>query len=121
MGDSPEEIAEIEMWQRRVESSIFDTVATYFHHGTPGLGDLELYQNVEWGRKNRDNAIAGMRRLDARLEGRDFIAGSGFSVADITALCAVDYAAFVDIGMPDDCANLKRWYDNVSTRPSAVA
>lgn len=47
MGETPTEKAEIEMWQRRVEQTLFDTVAAYFHHATPGLGTLELYQNKE--------------------------------------------------------------------------
>ena len=121
MGQTPTETAEIEMWQRRVESTMFDTVAAYFHHATPGLGALEVYQNDEWGKKNRELFIAGMRKLDAQLEDREFIAGETFSIADITALCAIDYGAFVDEGIPEDCANLKRWYDVASNRPSAAA
>lgn len=121
MGETPEEKALIEMWQRRVESSIFEAVATYYHQGTEGFGDLEPYQYKDWGKKNRDLAIAGMRKLDQHLEGRTFIAGDEFSIADITALCAVDYAAFVEIAVPDDLTYLKRWYDAVSSRPSAAA
>lgn len=121
MGETPVEKAVVEMWQRRVESTMFDTVATYFHHGTPGLGALELYQNDGWGKKNREHFLAGMRKLDAHLEKRDFVAGDKFSIADITAVCAVDYGAFVDETIPEDCTNLRRWYDTVSSRPSAAA
>lgn len=121
MGETPEEKAEVEMWQRRVESTIFANVNAYFHHATPGLVGLETDQVRDWGRKSGEDAIAGMRKLDARLAGRDFIAGDGFSIADITALTAVDFAVFVDIPIPDDCANLRRWYGAVSKRPSAAA
>ncbi len=121
MGETSEERAAVEMWQRRVENSVFDPVAAFFHHATPGLGSLETYQNLEWGDHSGNNAVAGMRKLDAQLAGHAYIAGDGFTIADITALCAIDFAALVDIAIPDDCANLKRWYGDVSTRPSAAA
>ena len=91
MGDGPAAAAEIEMWQRRIENTMFDTAAAYFHHATKGLGALKLYQTDDWGRKNREFYVAGMRKLDAHLDGRRFIAGENFSIADITALCAIDF------------------------------
>jgi glutathione S-transferase len=121
MRETPEEKAAVEMWQRRVENSVFNPIAAYFHHATPGLGPLETYQNPEWGNHSRDIAFAGMRKLDAQVASRSFIAGDGFTIADITAHCAIDFGALVDIAIPDDCANLKRWYGNVSARPSATA
>lgn len=121
MGETAKEKAIIEMWQRRVESSIFEAVATFYHQGTEGFGDLEPYQYKDWGKKNRDLALAGMRKLDHHLEGKAFIAVDRFSIADITALCAIDFAALVDITMDDDLVNLKRWYDAQSSRPSATA
>ena len=121
MGDGPAAAAEIEMWQRRIENTMFDTAAAYFHHATKGLGALELYKNDDWGRKNREFYVAGMRKLDAHLDGRRFIAGENFSIADITALCAIDFGKFVDVPIADDRINLQRWYDAVSSRPSAAA
>lgn len=119
MGTVSKEKAEIEMWQRRVEYGLLDAVAAYFHHATPGLGNLETYQNPDWGRKNRDKAVETMQLLNRVLKDRKFIAGDKFSIADITGLCAVDFAAFVDINIPENCLNLKRWYQEVSDRPSA--
>jgi glutathione S-transferase len=121
MGTIPQEKAEIEMWQRRVEYGLMETVAAYFHHATPGLGELETYQNVEWGQKNREKAVTTIQLLDKVLWGRTFIAGEKFSIADITGLCAVDFAAFVKIAIPEDCLNVKRWYAEISSRSSAKA
>ncbi len=61
MGRTPEEQAAVDMWQRRVEDGLMNAVGAYFHHATPGLGKIELYQNKEWGEKNRERAIATMR------------------------------------------------------------
>lgn len=121
MGSTAEEKAVIEMWQRRVESSLTNTVATYFHHATDGLGEPDRYRNKEWGEKNRENAITAMTRLNEQLARNKFIAGEVYSIADITALCAIDFAIALNIEIPDDCPHLKNWYGKVSSRKSAAA
>jgi glutathione S-transferase len=52
---------------------------------------------------------------------RPFIAGDRYTIADITALCSIDFGRVVDIRIADDQKNLARWYEAVSTRPSAKA
>ena len=121
MGSTAEEKAAVEMWQRRVENSLANTVATYFHHATEGLGEPDRYRNKEWGEKNREKAISAMRQLEIQLAKNKFIVGDKFSIADITALCAIDFAAAVNIPIPDECRHLKRWYAEVSQRQSAAA
>ena len=121
MGSTAEEKAAVEMWQRRVENSLANTVATYFHHATEGLGEQDRYRNKEWGEKNREKAISAMRQLEIQLAKNKFIVGDKFSIADITALCAIDFAAAVNIPIPDECRHLKRWYAEVSQRQSAAA
>ena len=121
MGTTVEEKVAIEMWQRRVENSLTNTVATYFHHATEGLGESDRYRNKEWGEKNREKAISAMNQLNKQLAENKFVAGDSFSIADITALCAIDFAADVNILVPDECHHLKRWYSEVSQRQSAAA
>ena len=120
-GDSAQSKAEIEMWQRRIEQSLFDPIAAYFHHATPGLGELEVYQNAEWGQANLRRFQTEMERLDDQLADRPFVGGNRYSIADITGLCAIDYAIFVDVHIPDNLDNLRRWYNTVASRPSAHA
>ena len=57
-------------------------------------------------------------KFDAQLDNNEFVAGSYFSVADITTLCAVDFASFSKLGIPKHCKNLIRWYGAVSQRSS---
>ncbi len=59
--------------------------------------------------------------LDARLSESDFVAGPGFTVADIAAMVAVDFAAWVKATPPESATSLKAWHGRVSTRPSAAA
>ena len=109
------------MWQRRLESGLMGAALSYFHHATPGLGALEAYQNKGWGEKNRERAVATMVLLDQHLEGKDFVAGDRYSIADITALCGVDFAKFCEIEIPAGADNLRAWYARVAGRPSAEA
>jgi len=60
-------------------------------------------------------------RLDAELADRDFVAGDFYSMADISALVVVDFAAWIKITVPAEAVNLRRWYETVSSRPSASA
>ena len=61
-------------------------------------------------------------RLDEELGESRYVAGDDFSVADITALCTIDFATTAArIPFPDQCSNIKRWYDDVSSRSSAKA
>lgn len=121
MGSTAQEKATVEMWQRRVEHSLANAIGTYFHHATEGLGEPDRYRNKEWGEKAKESAVKTMRQINAQLANNRFIAGKNFSIVDITALCAIDFATALNIPTPDDCVYLKRWYAQVSQRRSATA
>ena len=62
-----------------------------------------------------------MRVLDTRLEGRDYLAGSDFSIADMAVapwirLCGI-HPACTDLPL-DANTNLKNWWDRVAARPA---
>jgi glutathione S-transferase len=118
-GKSAKDRAIIHMMQRRTEIGLLDAAATYFHHATPGLGPkIEVYQNREWGEKNRERAIAGMRYLDQVLPTQSFLAGNHFTMADITAFAGLVYVAIAKIEVPSELNNLKFWHERVASRPS---
>jgi glutathione S-transferase len=120
-GKSAKERAVIHMMQRRAEAGLFDAVATYFHHATPGLGPhIETYQNPEWGEKNRERAVAGMSYLDRLLAKQPFLAGERFSMADITAFVGLAYADFAMIAVPGELSNLRAWRVRVADRPGVA-
>ena len=111
----------VEMWQRRVELNFFNCVAQAFRHTHPAMEGWEMPQIAEWGEANRSKAIEFLRLLDRELADREFIAGSDYSIADITGLIAVDFMKPSRISMPEELANVQRWYQAVSARPSARA
>jgi len=121
-GRDARERAIIHMAQRKVESGLLDAVGAYFHHATSGLGPaIEIYQNRDWGLRQRDVALATMRRLDGVLAGQDYMAGDRFTVADITAMAGLIFAGFAKIDTPAECAHLEAWRARVWSRPSAAA
>jgi glutathione S-transferase len=120
-GKSAKDRAPIHMMQRRAEAGLLDAAATYFHHATPGLGpNIEVYQNREWGEKNRERAIAGMRYLDQVLAPQPYLAGERFTMADITAFAGLAYADIARIDVPTDLVRLKAWRARVAERPSVA-
>jgi glutathione S-transferase len=59
--------------------------------------------------------------LDGELKDRAYLASTDFTIADITAMVAVDFMRVSRLAVPDTLTNLKRWHQAVSARPSAAA
>ena len=118
-GSTPLEKGLIHMMSKRAELELLDAVSVYFHHATPGLGpDVELYQNAEWGFRQRDKALRGMHYFEAVLQTRPFVAGETFSMADITVIGGLIFAGLVELAIPDECEALLAWYVRMQERPS---
>lgn len=111
----------VEMWQRRVELNLLACVAAAFRHIHPAMKEWEVPQIPEWGEANKPKAVEFLRFLDDELAHRPFIAGEAYSIADITGLIAIDFMKPARIKVPEECANVLRWYEVVSSRPSAAA
>lgn len=109
----------IQMMNRRAELEVLDPISVYFHHATPGLGpSVELYQNTEWGLRQRDRAVRGMHHFDALLREREYVVGDSFSMADIALIGGMIFAAAVRLPVPEDCVALQAWYARMQQRPS---
>ncbi|MFQ3198495.1 MAG: glutathione S-transferase [Paraglaciecola sp.] len=120
MGISPLDKAQIDMWQRQVEFGLFMPVGMCFQH-TSGYFKDRMTPVKEYGVTAGKNAEDFLQILEQRLGEKEFIAGNVFSIADITAVCAIDFARVVNIRILGKQINLQRWYDTVQTRPSFTA
>jgi glutathione S-transferase len=120
-GKGPRERAIVEMWNRRMELNLFLCVAQAFRHLHPAMAHLEVPQVAAWGEANKPKVLEVLNYLDQELAQRRYIAGDDFSVADVTALVAVDFMRPARIQRPAELANLARWHGEVSARPSAGA
>jgi len=119
-GRNAREQAFVEMWQRRVEFRLFIPVALAFRHSHPALAKLESPQLPQLAEYQRPRAQQMMRFLDSELASRRFIASDDFTIADITAIVAMDLTNFAGVDIPDDLPHLSRWRTEVSARPSVV-
>jgi glutathione S-transferase len=127
MGVGAQDRANVTAWQRRVERDGFFAVAEAFRNSTPafkgralpGVDDYEQIPGLV--ERGRARVAKFFRVLDACLADREFVAGTQYSIADITALVAVDFARWIKLAVPDECSHLRRWYGTVSARPSAKA
>jgi glutathione S-transferase len=78
-------------------------------------------QVPQWGEANKPRVFEFLRFLDGELKNRAFVAGPDYTVADITALAAVDFMRVSKLAVPDDLIHVRRWHEAVSARPSAAA
>ena len=115
------ESALVEMWSRRVELHLFLPVATVFQHLHPAMKIMVDPQVAAWGEANKPRVTQFLQFLDGELKTRAYVAGEAYTVADITAMIAVDFMRVSKLPVPDDLVHVRRWHDAVSARPSAKA
>ena len=113
--------ARVEMWQRRMEFNLLNCVAQAFRHIHPAMKEWEIPQIPEWGEANKPKAVEFLKLLDGELANQEFVAGDAYSIADITGLVAVDFMKPARIKVPEECTNVLRWLEAISSRPSAAA
>ena len=94
------------------------SVAGTFRHTHPAFAKLEN-QIPEYGKIMKKAAEKRLSLLNKELENSQFIAGPKYSVADITALCAIDFCVPAKIEIPENHKNLHRWIEETKQRPSS--
>lgn len=120
MGRNSEERAFVEMADRRVEWSLMLPLANAIRHTHPGLAVLEQPQFPDFGQSQLGKAREVAAWLDAELQRQPWVAGDRFSIADITAFCALEFARLLRFRPADAGLHaLQAWRDKVAERPSA--
>lgn len=121
MGRTHTERAFIEMVDRHVELYFFFAVSNSVRHLHPGLAVLEQPQIAEYGRAQADKVREVALWMDGELTQKPYLAGEEFSIADITAFCALDFARGLMKFVPgqEGMPNLQAYFDRIKTRPSA--
>lgn len=120
MGADTTERAFIEMADRRIEWYFLAPIANCIRHTHPGLAPLEQPQFPEYGQSQGVKLRETARWLDAELQQQDWVAGDRFTIADITAFCALEFAKLMRFNPgPEGFAALQAWRDRVAQRPSA--
>ncbi len=120
MGVDATERAFIEMADRRVEWYFLLPIANCVRHTHPGLAPLEQPQFPDFGRSQGEKLRETAAWLDAELQRQPWIAGERFTIADITAFCALEFARLMRFQAgAEGFAALQAWRDRMAERPSA--
>jgi glutathione S-transferase len=85
------------------------------------MKQLENPQLPEWAEVNRPRVTDFLGILYFQLKDQLFVVGDHFTVADITALVAIDFMRPARLAVPEDFVNVRRWHGQVSARASARA
>ena len=122
MGKTPEERALTRMWTRRVDLQIIEPLTTGFRYSE----GLELFKTrmqtiPEAADGLKSIAQEKLAWLDAEMEGKDYICGDRFSLADVMLFCFITFGATVGQSVSEENTNLTSWYDRVKERPSSAA
>lgn len=116
-GTSPRDKATIEMWDRRVEGGLLLPVGFCFQHSTGFFKD-RMTVVPAWGEESLLQAQKFLPLLEQQLQQHPFVAGDHFSVADITALCALEFARVIKLRPGEEFPAIQRWYAAMQQRPS---
>ncbi|KRB40088.1 glutathione S-transferase family protein [Phenylobacterium sp. Root700] len=119
-GATPVEKALVDQWIRRVEFAVMMPVGNFWRHAHPRTAAL-LNQFKDFGQSNAETYKGAQKYLNRELEGRDFLVGDTFTMADICLLSTVDFAEWIGLPVEDEFKNLKAWRARMKARPSADA
>lgn len=118
MGRDSLGIAKVEMWNRRMEQQIMAPYAQIGLHTMSMFAD-KIEQVPEYAQTQRRKAVQNWAWLDTELaDGRAFVSGDDFTVADITGMTALMIGEFVDVEVPTDLNHVQRWVSSVTSRES---
>ena len=124
MGTTPQEKAVIASWQWRAEFDGLFAVAEALRNGSPAManralpGPVNYAQIPELAQRGVARISQFMVTLNDQLADNDYVAGAAFSVADITAAVAVDFARIVKVKADERHPHLLRWRAQLGQRPS---
>lgn len=121
IGSTPEERAETRMWVRRIDLNIVENLANGFRfgEGLPVFKD-RLHCIPQAADDLKAIAREKLEWLDGLMEGRDFICGNRFTLADILLFAFLEFGG--NVGQPLDakCERLQAWYARIAARPSVA-
>ena len=116
-GESPIEIASIEMWYSRVSFELMVPLMHGFRHTHPHMSTMEN-QNEEYGLAQRKLGIKELENYDTIIQSREFIAGDRFTYADLQMVTSLQFLVRLNKLDIKDYGNLNEYIIQVSSRPS---
>ncbi len=123
MGSGATGRALVTMWNTKIEYQGLAALAECLRNRAKGMqgraltGPDDYEQIPDLVDRGRSRFVKFMEKMERELRDSEFVAGNEFTIADISLLVAIDFAAWSKITIQDDMVNLRRWYELVSARP----
>ena len=122
IGSTAEERAETRMWVRRIDLGILEPLANGFRYSE----GLPIFKERMTTLPEAADGLKGLAQekiawLDGQIEGKEFVCGDRFSLADVLLFCFLEFGGQVGQPLNEGNKNIKAWYDRVAARPSAQA
>lgn len=122
IGSTAEERAETRMWVRRIDLNIVEPLTNGFRfaEGLP-LFQSRLHVIPQAADDLKAIAQEKLEWLDGLMDGKEFICGARFTLADILLFSFLEFGAGVGQPLDAKCSNLQAWYSRIAARPSTAA
>lgn len=122
IGETPEQRVESRMWTRRIDLNLVLPMTLGFRYGE-GKDFFKDRVMVIPEASEGMKALAQnqMQWLDQQMEGKRFVCGDRFTLADILLFSFLDFGSQVGQSVPEELEQLQRWFDDVKQRPSVEA
>lgn len=123
-GTTPLEKAEVASWNARIEGECFMAIAEAMRNSAPAMKDRALpgpsnYAQIpELAERGRARLLDFLARFEAHMASRPYVAGAFFSVADITAGVALDFARVLRIDPNEGHPHIAAWRARLAQRPA---
>lgn len=120
-GSTPAEIAQVEMWSRRVELRLMVPTGMIWIHTHPFTARVNPNQYKEFGESNRPLVARAHALFDAALGETPFLASERYTMADILLLTTIDFGTFIGLSIAEEHARLNDWHRRITARESSKA
>jgi glutathione S-transferase len=123
IGATAEERAETRMWVRRIDLSIVEPMTTAFRavEGRGLFASRMSLLSTEAAAELKAIVQEKLLWLDAQLQGRTWVCGDRYTLADVMLLAFVEFGASVGQPAPASAGWIAAWHKRAAARPSAAA
>jgi len=123
IGSDAEQRALTRMWTRRIDLGYCEPMANGFRasEGRQIFENRMTLVSLEASDDLKAMAQSKLDWLDQQLQGKQFVCGDRFSLADILLYAFVEFGGAVGQPLAAGQGNIKAWFDRITTRPSIAA
>ena len=124
LGTTPVEKAQVASWNSRIEGECFMAIAEVLRNTSKGMvgralpGPNDYAQIPELATRGRARLLHFLDRFEQHMAGREWVATDGFSLADISAGVALDFAGWIKVDVNEGRPAIAEWRERLAQRPS---